>query len=180
MAVGSAAALNLHPAGALTVGAIAGSLSTLGFGRLTPWLEAKTGLGDTCGIHNLHGCPGILGGLVAGFASFTAANAAAAPHGRAQLAWQLLALAATIGVAALGGAAAGWAVSRANPYSQLIDGAHLFDDGLVWQGVDLELSAQVRAALARFGGGPASESAPDRPPALDPPGARLECAMDPS
>ncbi len=47
VAVGSAAALNLHPAGALTIGAFAGVLSTVGFAFLGTKLESKIGLGDT-------------------------------------------------------------------------------------------------------------------------------------
>lgn len=35
-------------AGALTVGLVAGSVSTLGFAFLTPLLERTIGLGDTC------------------------------------------------------------------------------------------------------------------------------------
>ena len=46
------------------VGLAAGTISTLGFAMLSPLLEEKTGLGDTCGVHNLHGIPGLLGGLV--------------------------------------------------------------------------------------------------------------------
>ena len=48
----------------MTVGLAAGCISTLGFAYLTPLLERSIGLGDTCGVHNLHGIPGILGGLV--------------------------------------------------------------------------------------------------------------------
>ena len=50
--------------GALVVGLAAGAISTLGFAYLTNALEHAIGLGDTCGVHNLHGIPGILGGLV--------------------------------------------------------------------------------------------------------------------
>jgi ammonium transporter Rh len=73
-------------------------------------------------VHNLHGQPGILGGLVAGLASFAAANAKVAPHGTAQLGWQVAAVAVTVAIGAAGGAAVGWLVSRANPFFQLIDG----------------------------------------------------------
>lgn len=51
------------PAVALAIGIIAGSVCTLGFHYLTPLLERKIGLYDTCGIHNLHALPGTIGGI---------------------------------------------------------------------------------------------------------------------
>lgn len=33
------------------------------FGFSQPILASKLGIQDTCGVHNLHGMPGILGGL---------------------------------------------------------------------------------------------------------------------
>lgn len=62
----------------------AGLLSTTGFGWLAPLLESKIGLGDTCGVHNLHGMPGLLGGFIAGLAAFGQA-AGATPHGNKQI-----------------------------------------------------------------------------------------------
>jgi ammonium transporter Rh len=56
--MGSASSLRLSPGGALAVGIFAGIMSTIGFARLMPTLESKIGLGDTCGVHNLHGMPG--------------------------------------------------------------------------------------------------------------------------
>ena len=50
--------------GALAVGLAAGAVTTLGYAYVQPALEKKIGLGDTCGVHNLHGMPGVLGGLV--------------------------------------------------------------------------------------------------------------------
>ncbi len=58
VAIGSAANLMVGPGGALGVGILAGLISTLGYAYLTPVLEAKIGLRDTCGVHNLHGMPG--------------------------------------------------------------------------------------------------------------------------
>jgi len=53
------------------IGLIAGAVSTLSFLFLDEWLRGKTGVWDTMGVHNLHGVPGIVGGLapiVLGFA----------------------------------------------------------------------------------------------------------------
>ena len=66
VAIGSAANLHLSPAGALVVGVIIGLVSVEGYTILQPFLESNIGLRDTCGVHNLHGLPGLLGGVVAG------------------------------------------------------------------------------------------------------------------
>jgi len=55
----------LSPSGAFGVGAIAGLLSVAGFVFIQPALQSKFKKVDTCGVHNLHGMPGILGGCVA-------------------------------------------------------------------------------------------------------------------
>lgn len=62
--VGTAAEMMLMPYGALIVGFICGAVSTLGFVYLTPFLESRLRIQDTCGIHNLHGIPGIIGAIV--------------------------------------------------------------------------------------------------------------------
>ena len=64
VAIGTSAALRIAPAAALAVGIIAGILSTLGFTYATPLIQSKLGICDTCGVHNLHGVPGIFGGIV--------------------------------------------------------------------------------------------------------------------
>jgi ammonium transporter Rh len=46
------------------IGFSAGVISTLGFMFLSPKLESKIGLYDSCGVHNLHGIPGIFGAVV--------------------------------------------------------------------------------------------------------------------
>lgn len=53
------------PAGAFGIGLLAGTVSVLGYVFLQPVLESKFKLVDTCGVHNLHGMPGLLGGLSA-------------------------------------------------------------------------------------------------------------------
>jgi len=72
VAVGCSANLLIGPWGAMLIGFVAGTISTFGFAFLTPFLEETIGLHDTAGIHNLHGMPGVLGGLVCLFASLAA------------------------------------------------------------------------------------------------------------
>jgi len=53
------------PGSSLLIGLAAGTLSVLGYSIIAPKIcKAIKGL-DTCGVHNLHGMPGLLGGLSA-------------------------------------------------------------------------------------------------------------------
>merc|ERR1719242_1951764 len=63
VAVGAVADMILTPFGALVMGTIAGSLSTLGYEFISPLL-VKRKITDTCGVHNLHGMPAVMGGLL--------------------------------------------------------------------------------------------------------------------
>jgi ammonium transporter Rh len=63
VAIGASANLYTTPWGAMFVGLVSGSVSTLGYARLLPYLLEKINLYDTCGVHNLHGMPGIIGGV---------------------------------------------------------------------------------------------------------------------
>ncbi|XP_051837046.1 ammonium transporter Rh type C [Antechinus flavipes] len=78
VAVGTAAEMMLMPYGSLIVGFICGIVSTVGFVYLTPFLESRLHIQDTCGIHNLHGIPGIIGGIVG---AVTANEASMAVYG---------------------------------------------------------------------------------------------------
>jgi len=69
VAVGTSSDLILSPYTAMLIGMIAGTLSTYGYVFISPWLERK-GIRDTCGIHNLHGMPGVLGGISSIFCSW--------------------------------------------------------------------------------------------------------------
>jgi len=62
--IGAASGVLTNPGGAIAIGFIGGAVSTLGFAKLGPTLKSSIGLDDTCGVHNLHGIPGILGGIV--------------------------------------------------------------------------------------------------------------------
>ncbi|KAI5626917.1 ammonium transporter Rh type C-like 2 [Silurus asotus] len=78
VAVGTAAEFMLMPYGSLIVGFCCGLISTLGYIYLSPYLEKKLKIQDTCGIHNLHGMPGVIGGIVG---AITAAAASVPVYG---------------------------------------------------------------------------------------------------
>eukprot|EP00026_Physarum_polycephalum_P002866 Phypoly_transcript_02875.p1 GENE.Phypoly_transcript_02875~~Phypoly_transcript_02875.p1 ORF type:complete len:834 (-),score=168.92 Phypoly_transcript_02875:78-2579(-) len=64
VAMGSSADMAIHPAFALLVGAVAGTVSVFGFAILQGLVENHLRLHDTCGVLNLHGIPGVIGGFV--------------------------------------------------------------------------------------------------------------------
>lgn len=85
-----------HPT-AFVLGILAGALSTFGFAVIQPRLQRLLKAIDTCGVTNLHGWPGLLGGLAAVFivSAISASN-------------QLAGIGITIGIAL----AAGYIVGR--------------------------------------------------------------------
>jgi len=64
VAVGSASDLVVTGGIAIAIGGLAGILSACGFLYLSGFLSRKINLHDTCGVHNLHGLPGVLGGII--------------------------------------------------------------------------------------------------------------------
>ena len=132
VAVGSSSDLVIEPWGALLIGCCAGALSVAGYVYASPYLERRLRIHDTCGVHNLHGMPGILG-AIAGMIS--AALAGERAYGEAigtifpgrnavcefdscgwsagkQALHQLYALLITLGVAIVGGCAVGSTIKR--------------------------------------------------------------------
>jgi hypothetical protein len=57
------------PWAAILIGFCGGSLSAVGFRLIGPALSARINLQDTCGVHSLHGMPGVLGAIVSGIAA---------------------------------------------------------------------------------------------------------------
>jgi ammonium transporter Rh len=66
VAIGATCASANHPT-AFLIGILAGALSTFGFAVIQSKLEKTFKFIDTCGVTNLHGWPGLLGGLAAIF-----------------------------------------------------------------------------------------------------------------
>ena len=51
--------------GAFGIGILAGALCVVGYVVIQPKLQSLLKIVDTCGVHNLHGMPGLLGGIIA-------------------------------------------------------------------------------------------------------------------
>lgn len=64
VAVGSACDIIVVPFEAMLVGFAAGVISSLGFAYFSKFLQKTISLHDTCGVLNLHGMPGLIGGVV--------------------------------------------------------------------------------------------------------------------
>ncbi|SEP07835.1 ammonium transporter [Nitrosovibrio sp. Nv6] len=64
VAIGSTCNI-VSPTGAFGIGLLAGTVSVIGFVFIQPALETRFKIVDTCGVHNLHGMPGLLGALIA-------------------------------------------------------------------------------------------------------------------
>ncbi|KAK6474276.1 ammonium transporter Rh type A-like [Huso huso] len=64
VAVGAAATVIPSPWIALTIGLTAGLICILGCWFMKPFLELSFDIHDTCGVHYVHGVPGILGVLI--------------------------------------------------------------------------------------------------------------------
>ncbi|KAH6930751.1 hypothetical protein HPB50_018031 [Hyalomma asiaticum] len=160
VAIGSLASILAEPHSAIIVGSIAGVISVLGYKYVTPFLARRWSVHDTCGVHNLHGMPGLLAGISSiilaaatsheshGDSLYSIYPARAAVfnvsdggHGfnvtyglnrsaAEQAAYQLWALLATLSIAISGGVATGMLI-RLECFEPT-DVRDLFDDGVAW------------------------------------------------
>ncbi|XP_015737209.1 ammonium transporter Rh type B-like [Coturnix japonica] len=110
VAIGAVADMHITPAAALALGSLSSLLCILGFQFLTPLLAKKLSLQDRCGIHNLHGLPGILGAVASIVAALVAPkdSSEAARHWQAQ--WQAAGLVVALGGSLLSGLLVGAAL----------------------------------------------------------------------
>ncbi|XP_025770950.1 ammonium transporter Rh type B-like [Puma concolor] len=153
--VGTSGEMMLTPFGALAAGFLAGTVSTLGYKFFTPVLEAKFKLQDTCGVHNLHGMPGVLGALlgvlVAGLATHEAYGdglgsvfplvAEGQRSAKAQAMYQLFGLLVTLTFASVGGALGGLLLRL--PFLDPPPDSQCYEDQIYW-----EASGGSRACLS--------------------------------
>ena len=118
VAIGCVADAYIGPGGAILIGSLTGTVSVFGFKFLNPWL-AKKGIYDTCGINNLHGMPGLIGGIsslvVTGIATKSLYGEAdyneLYAHGSSQWLYQLAAIGITLGIAIVSGLIFGFIAS---------------------------------------------------------------------
>ncbi|NXH48612.1 RHAG protein, partial [Dicaeum eximium] len=129
VAVGTCADLEIHPFSAMFIGVIAGVVSVLGFQFLTPVMASKLKIQDTCGVHNLHGLPGILGGI-AGII-VTATKRESRNGHLFTPAMQAAALGSTLGIAMVGGALTGAILKL--PFLGQVSDQNCFDDSAYWE-----------------------------------------------
>uniref|UniRef100_A0A8C2DSB1 Ammonium transporter Rh type A n=1 Tax=Cyprinus carpio TaxID=7962 RepID=A0A8C2DSB1_CYPCA len=133
VAVGTCADMDIQPFGAMLIGITAGVISTVGFKFLTPILASKLGIQDTCGVHNLHGMPGILGGLI--FAVINVAtngfNISVLVYPSVSPGYQACGLASSLGFALVGGLITGL-VMKIPLWGQPPD-QNCFEDSIFWE-----------------------------------------------
>ncbi|XP_026147274.1 ammonium transporter Rh type A-like [Carassius auratus] len=125
VAVGTCADMDIQPFGAMLIGITAGVISTVGFKFLTPILASKLGIQDTCGVHNLHGMPGILGGLASIVATALGKKHNVSPG------TQACGLASSLGFALVGGLVTGLIMKI--PFLGQPPDQNCFDDSVFWE-----------------------------------------------
>jgi len=142
VAVGTVADKNIGIFGAMIIGSLAGTISTLGYKYLLDILK-KIHIHDTCGVHNLHGMPGLLSGLAGivlasmPWRSFYQDNLTSQCLGggllrtvRAQAGYQCAGVVLTLAIGIISGLAIG--VFLRLPIFATPDNDSYFDDSLNW------------------------------------------------
>jgi hypothetical protein len=133
VALGSAGDLYTEPGGALAIGTCAGIISVLGYVYLTPWMQRNLGVLDTCGVHNLHGMPGVLAAIASAIviAGTAGKNGMEFPLDNAKT--QILVLLHTLGIAIASGVLTALVVHFGLPESSRIHSPQHFEDMMNWE-----------------------------------------------
>uniref|UniRef100_A0A3B4C801 Ammonium transporter AmtB-like domain-containing protein n=1 Tax=Pygocentrus nattereri TaxID=42514 RepID=A0A3B4C801_PYGNA len=163
VAVGTAGEMMLTPFGSMIVGFLAGTISVLGYKYLSPVLESKLKIQDTCGVHNLHGMPGVLGAVVGILTSVAASKEVYGnglelfklgdvfekiQNGRdssTQAAMQAASLGVTLGMALLGGLIVGLILKL--PIYGAPPDTLCYEDAIYWEVSVLSLEKILYAKL---------------------------------
>eukprot|EP00010_Vexillifera_abyssalis_P006929 CAMPEP_0201549530 /NCGR_PEP_ID=MMETSP0173_2-20130828/5986_1 /ASSEMBLY_ACC=CAM_ASM_000268 /TAXON_ID=218659 /ORGANISM="Vexillifera sp., Strain DIVA3 564/2" /LENGTH=485 /DNA_ID=CAMNT_0047959225 /DNA_START=27 /DNA_END=1484 /DNA_ORIENTATION=- len=105
--------LPIFPAAAIGTGFVAGLVSTLGYVHLTPILNNRLRVQDICGVHNLHGIPGIIATIASAFAIYAIDGDYA--NGDNQPGYQILVMVITLGISIASGFLCGAVMRFTNP-----------------------------------------------------------------
>ncbi|CAO2607668.1 Ammonium transporter Rh type A [Lemmus lemmus] len=125
VAVGTCADMEIPLYAAMAIGSIAGIISVLGYKFLSPLLANKLMIRDTCGVHNLHGLPGVFGGLASIVAIYLGKSTVST------MAMQAAALGCSIGSAVVGGLVTGL-ILKLPIWDQPPD-EYCYDDSVYWK-----------------------------------------------
>lgn len=131
VAMGTAASMPVQPFGALIVGACAGVLSTCGYSFIKPALANAINLHDTCGVHNLHGMPAVLAGIISIIRCAAGFHTDDFISGKQMAVFQLASLAVTLGLAIVGGTLTGMVMNI--PLWEQLELEEYFEDGKYWE-----------------------------------------------
>jgi ammonium transporter Rh len=123
VAMGTSADLYGNSGTSILIGAFAGVVSVVGYTKIQPLLEEKLGLHDTCGVHNLHGMPSVIG-AVCGIITITANGNTDFDAGE-QFGFMCITLLISILTGAITGGIAG--------NFQAVDADGLFQDQVDWE-----------------------------------------------
>lgn len=156
--VGTSSEMMLTPFGAMAAGFLAGTVSTLGYKFFTPVLEFRFKIQDTCGVHNLHGMPGLLGALLGVLVTWLATHeaygdglqnvfpliATGQRSATSQAVYQLFGMFVTLVSASVGGSLGGLLLRL--PFLDSPPDAQCFEDQVYWE-VPGEQEAEVQRSL---------------------------------
>jgi len=129
VAVGVSARLDMG-GGALLLGVLAGAISVAGYFYVSDTLDLWFGISDTCGVHNLHGLPALLGGLASAIFVVIDKDAEFLAYDAHHQAWrQIAATAATVALASVSGYLTGFILKENDRTSNWYPE---YDDSVLW------------------------------------------------
>jgi len=133
VAMGVAADLQIGAHWALVAGFVAGGVSVVGYKYVTPFLSKRLRIQDVCGIHNLHGMPGVISSMVGVIAAasikpVTSGNDTTPAMSPER---QLAAFGVTLGLAIFGGIMTGALIRLVGGIRKII-AINYFNDRTFW------------------------------------------------
>ncbi len=155
VAVGSSSDLVIGPFGALIIGCVAGILCVLGYVYVSHFIEKYFRVADTCGVNNLHGMPGIMGGIGGAISAAMAGSSeyggnienifeARATRSASEQGWyQAAAVSHTLGIAILSGLLVGKFL-KSRLFKQV---EHKYSDEEYWELPEDEVSNVVQVGV---------------------------------